>query len=135
MTIRLTFEIGTDVDIAQVQAQNRQKLAEPQLPPEVIRQGITVKKMSPDLLAVMVLQSSDPQQDAFTLANFAILRVIDNIKRLHGVGDALVFGQQNYSMRLILNPCQHGSTESHPDGYRRGRAGAKSRFSGRDGRA
>jgi hydrophobe/amphiphile efflux-1 (HAE1) family protein len=104
MTIRLTFEIGTDVDIAQVQAQNRQKLAEPQLPPEVIRQGITVKKMSPDLLTVMVLQSDDPQQDAFTLANFAILRVIDNIKRLPGVGDALVFGQQNYSMRLILNP-------------------------------
>jgi HAE1 family hydrophobic/amphiphilic exporter-1/multidrug efflux pump len=104
MTIRLTFEIGTDVDIAQVQTQNRQKLAEPQLPPEVIRQGITVKKMSPDLLTVMVLQSDDPQQDAFTLANFAILRVIDNIKRLPGVGDALVFGQQNYSMRLILNP-------------------------------
>ena len=104
MTIRLTFEIGTDVDIAQVQAQNRQKLAEPQLPPEVIRQGITVKKMSPDLLTVMVFQSSDPEQDAFTLANFAILRVIDNIKRLPGVGDALVFGQQNYSMRLILNP-------------------------------
>ncbi|HET6675073.1 MAG TPA: multidrug efflux RND transporter permease subunit [Nitrospiraceae bacterium] len=104
MTIRLTFEIGTDVDIAQVQTQNRQKLAEPQLPPEVVRQGITVKKMSPDLLTVMVLESTDPQQDAFTLANFAILRVIDNIKRLPGVGDALVFGQQNYSMRLILNP-------------------------------
>ena len=104
MTIRLTFEIGTDVDIAQVQAQNRQKLAEPQLPPEVIRQGITVKKMSPDLLTVMVFQSSDPGRIAFTLANFAILRVIDNIKRLPGVGDALVFGQQNYSMRLILNP-------------------------------
>jgi multidrug efflux pump len=104
MTMRLTFEIGTDVDIAQVQTQNRQKLAEPQLPPEVIRQGITVKKMSPDLLTVMVLQSNDPQHDAFFLANFAILRIIDSVKRLPGVGDALVFGQQNYSMRLILNP-------------------------------
>ncbi len=104
MTIRLTFEIGTNVDIAQVQTQNRQKLAEPQLPPEVVRQGITVKKMSPDLLAVMVLQSDDPQQDAFFLSNFAILRILDNIKRLPGVGDALVFGQQNYSMRLILDP-------------------------------
>ncbi len=104
MTIRLTFEIGTNVDIAQVQTQNRQKLAEPQLPPEVVRQGITVKKMSPDLLAVMVLQSDDPQQDAFFLSNFAILRLLDNIKRLPGVGDALVFGQQNYSMRLILDP-------------------------------
>ncbi|HEX7766208.1 MAG TPA: multidrug efflux RND transporter permease subunit [Nitrospira sp.] len=104
MTIRLTFEIGTNVDIAQVQTQNRQKLAEPQLPPEVVRQGITVKKVSPDLLAVMVLQSDDPQQDAFFLSNFAILRILDNIKRLPGVGDAVVYGQQNYSMRLILDP-------------------------------
>ena len=104
MSIRLTFQIGTNVDIAQVQAQNRQKLAEPQLPPEVVRQGITVKKMSPDLLAVMVMQSDDPQQDAFFLSNFVTLRILDNIKRLPGVGDASVFGQQNYSMRLILDP-------------------------------
>lgn len=104
MTIKLTFEIGTNVDIAQVQTQNRQKLAEPQLPPEVVRQGVTVKKMSPDLLTVMVLNSDDPQQDALFLSNFAILRILDNIKRLPGVGDALVFGQQNYSMRLVLDP-------------------------------
>lgn len=104
MTIKLTFEIGTNVDIAQVQTQNRQKLAEPQLPPEVVRQGVTVKKLSPDLLTVMVLRSDDPQQDALFLSNFAILRILDNIKRLPGVGDALVFGQQNYSMRLILDP-------------------------------
>jgi HAE1 family hydrophobic/amphiphilic exporter-1/multidrug efflux pump len=104
VTIRLTFEIGTNVDIAQVQTQNRQKLAEPQLPPDVVRQGITVKKMSPDLLTVMVLKSNDPNQDAFFLSNFAILRILDNIKRLPGVGDALVYGQQNYSMRLILDP-------------------------------
>ncbi|MGC4096020.1 MAG: multidrug efflux RND transporter permease subunit [Nitrospira sp.] len=104
MTIKLTFEIGTNVDIAQVQAQNRQKLAEPQLPPEVVRQGVTVKKLSPDLLTVMVLNSDDPQQDALFLSNFAILRILDNIKRLPGVGDALVFGQQNYSMRLVLDP-------------------------------
>src|SRR6188472_2731604 len=63
MTIKLTFEIGTNVDIAQVQTQNRTKLAEPQLPPEVVRQGVTVKKLSPDLLTVMVLNSDDPQQD------------------------------------------------------------------------
>jgi multidrug efflux pump subunit AcrB len=55
MTIRLTFEIGTNVDIAQVQTQNREKLAEPQLPPEVVRQGVTIKKQSPDLLAVLTL--------------------------------------------------------------------------------
>jgi len=104
MTIKLTFEIGTDVDIAQVQTQNREKLAEPQLPPEVVRQGISVKKVSPDLLAVVALSSSDPRHDTVFLSNYAILRVIDNIKRLKGVGDAYVFGQQNYSMRLILDP-------------------------------
>ena len=56
MTLRLTFEIGTDVDIAQVQTQNRETLAEPQLPPEVVRRGITVRKVSPDLLAVLTLE-------------------------------------------------------------------------------
>ncbi|MEO8340052.1 MAG: efflux RND transporter permease subunit, partial [Nitrospirota bacterium] len=104
MTIKLTFEIGTDVDIAQVQTQNRQKLAEPQLPPEVVRQGISVKKVSPDLLAVVALSSSDPTKDPVFISNYATLRVIDNLKRLRGVGDAVVFGGQNYSMRLILDP-------------------------------
>ncbi|HEX9742005.1 MAG TPA: multidrug efflux RND transporter permease subunit [Nitrospiraceae bacterium] len=104
MSIQLTFEIGTDVDIAQVQTQNRQRLAEPQLPPEVVRQGITVKKLSPDLLAVVALSSSDPGHDTVFLSNYAILRIVDNLKRLPGVGDAYVFGQQNYSMRLILDP-------------------------------
>ena len=104
MTIKLTFEIGTNVDIAQVQTQNRQKLAEPQLPPEVVRQGISVKKVSPDLLAVVALSSSDPTKDTVFVSNYALLNVIDNLKRLRGVGDAVVFGGQNYSMRLILDP-------------------------------
>lgn len=104
MTMRLTFEIGTDIDIAQVQTLNRQRLAEPQLPAEVIRQGIVVKKTSPDLLAVVALSSTDPQHDTVYLSNYALLRVLDNIKRLPGVGDAIIFGEQNYSMRIILDP-------------------------------
>jgi hydrophobe/amphiphile efflux-1 (HAE1) family protein len=104
VTIKLTFEIGTDPDIAQVQTQNREKLAEPQLPPEVIRQGVTVKKMSPDLVGVIALKSTDPNHDAVFLSNYAILRLVDNVRRVKGVGDAMVFGQQNYSMRIILNP-------------------------------
>ncbi|UJP05538.1 MAG: multidrug efflux RND transporter permease subunit [Nitrosomonas sp.] len=104
MTLRLTFEIGTDVDIAQVQTQNRQRLAEPQLPNEVIRQGITVKKTSPSLLAVVALSSTDPKHDDVYLSNYALLRILDNIKRLPGVGDAMIFGGQSYSMRLILDP-------------------------------
>jgi len=104
VTIKLTFEIGTDPDIAQVQTQNREKLAEPQLPPEVIRQGVSVKKMSPDLVAVIALKSTDANHDAVFLSNYAILRLVDNVRRVKGVGDAMVFGQQNYSMRIILNP-------------------------------
>lgn len=104
VSIRLTFEIGTNVDIAQVQTQNRVKLAEPQLPPEVVRQGISVLKFSPDLLAVVALSSSDPTHDTVFISNYALLRVIDNLKRIPGVGQAMVFGQQNYSMRLILDP-------------------------------
>lgn len=104
MTMKLTFEIGTDVDIAQVQTQNRQRLAEPQLPDEVVRQGITVKKTSPDLLAVIALSSTDPKHDTVFLSNYTLLRVLDNVKRLPGVGDAVIFGGQNYSMRLILDP-------------------------------
>ncbi|MCB1717123.1 MAG: efflux RND transporter permease subunit, partial [Candidatus Competibacteraceae bacterium] len=89
MVMRLTFEIGTDVDIAQVQTQNRQKLAEPQLPDEVIRQGITVKKMSPNLLAVVALNSTDPKHDPVFISNYALIQVLDNIKRIPGVGDAV----------------------------------------------
>jgi len=70
----------------------------------VIRQGITVKKTSPDLLAVVALSSTDPKHDTVFLSNYALLRILDSIKRLPGVGDAIIFGGQNYSMRLILDP-------------------------------
>lgn len=114
MTMRLTFEIGTDVDIAQVQTQNRQRLAEPQLPDEVIRQGITVKKTSPDLLAVIALSSTDPRHDTIFLSNYALIRVLDSVKRLPGVGDAIIFGAQNYSMRLILDPVRMAQLDLTP---------------------
>jgi HAE1 family hydrophobic/amphiphilic exporter-1/multidrug efflux pump len=104
VTIKLSFEIGTDVDIATVQTQNREKLAEPQLPPEVIRRGISIRKTSPDLLLVITIESQDPRYDQLFLSNFAILRVLDNVKRLQGVGDAFVFGNQDYSMRIIMDP-------------------------------
>ena len=114
MTMRLTFEIGTDVDIAQVQTQNRQRLAEPQLPDEVIRQGITVKKTSPDLLAVIAMSSADPRYDTVFLSNYALLRILDSVKRLPGVGDAIIFGGQNYSMRLILDPVRMAQLDLTP---------------------
>ncbi|MEK6576058.1 MAG: multidrug efflux RND transporter permease subunit [Nitrospirota bacterium] len=114
MTIRLAFEIGTNIDIGQVQTQNRVRLAEALLPPEVVRQGISVKKASPDLLTVIALSSSDPRYDTLFLSNYANLSLIDNIKRLPGVGDALVFGQQNYAMRLILDPIRMAQLDLTP---------------------
>jgi len=104
MVLKLTFEVGTDIDIATVQAQNREKLAEPQLPQEVIRQGISVKKVTPDLLNVIFLQSDDPRYDRVFLSNYALINVVDRLKLLPGVGDIQIFGQQNYSMRIVLNP-------------------------------
>ncbi len=114
LTMRLTFEIGTDVDIAQVQTQNRQRLAEPQLPEEVIRQGVTVKKTSPSLLAVVALSATDPKHDTVFLSNYALLRMLDRIKRLPGVGDALVYGGQHYSMRIILDPVRMAQLDLTP---------------------
>ncbi len=102
--VELTFEIGTDLDIAAVQTQNREKLAEPQLPQEVIRQGVSVRKQTPNLVAVLALRSDDARHDSVFLANYANRFVVDRIKGLPGVGEASVFGQQDYSMRLILNP-------------------------------
>ena len=100
VTIKLTFEIGTNVDIAQVQTQNREKLAEPQLPPDVIRQGVTVKKLSPDLLGVLDLAIRPiPGTTRCFSPTMRSVRLVDNVKRIPGVGDALIFGQQNYSMR------------------------------------
>ena len=115
VSIKLTFEIGTNPDIAQVQTQNREKLAEPQLPPEVVRQGISVKKLSPDLVLVIALKSTDPRHDAVFLSNYATLRIVDDLKRVKGVGDALVFGQQKYSMRIILNPLLMAKLELTPN--------------------
>ncbi len=114
MTMRLTFEIGTDVDIAQVQTQNRQRLAEPQLPDEVVRQGVTVKKTSTSLLAVIALNSGNPKHDTVFLSNYALLRILDNIKRLPGVGDVFVYGSQNYSMRVILDPVRMAQLDLTP---------------------
>ncbi|MBN9521053.1 efflux RND transporter permease subunit [bacterium] len=108
-TLTVTFEIGTDSDIAQVLVQNRVALANPQLPPEVQRQGITVKKRSPDILLVVSLYSPDDtppdsKRDQLYLSNYATIHVRDELSRLPGVGDVTIIGQQDYSMRAWLDP-------------------------------
>ncbi|MFI3186178.1 MAG: multidrug efflux RND transporter permease subunit [Methylococcaceae bacterium] len=104
MSLTITFKPGTNLDKAQVLVQNRVALAEPKLPLEVSRQGITVKKRSPDLSLVVNLVSPDKRYDSVYLSNYALLQLKDTLARLPGVGDINVFGARDYSMRLWLNP-------------------------------
>lgn len=104
LTITLTFEIGCDLDIAAVETQNRLKRAEPRLPQDVIRQGISVNKRSNNILGVVALNSTDPNHTDLFLSNYATIYMVDALKRVPGVGDALIFGGKDYSMRVWLNP-------------------------------
>jgi HAE1 family hydrophobic/amphiphilic exporter-1 len=105
-SLTVTFEIGTDVDEAQVLVQNRVAIAEPQLPEEVRRQGVTVNKQSPNILVVFSLTSDDPAIDRLFLSNYAELRLRDELSRVKGVGNVTIFGIANYSMRVWLDPAK-----------------------------
>jgi multidrug efflux pump len=104
MTLTITFALGTDLDNAQVQVQNRVSQALPRLPEEVQRLGVTTEKTSPDLLMVVHLVSPDNRYDMLYLANLAILQVKDELGRLPGVGNVQIFGAGDFSMRVWLNP-------------------------------
>ncbi len=104
MRLTVTFQVGTNLDVAQVQVQNRVAIAQPQLPQEVQRQGIIIKKASPDINVVVALFSPDESHDTTFLSNYATLQVKDQIARLPGVGDINVFGVRDYAMRLWLDP-------------------------------
>ena len=101
--ISLTFNSGTDPDIAQVQVQNRLSIAQPRLPQEVVENGITVAKANNDFLMVVALHSKDPTYDTYALNNLIASQVLDPIRRLPGVGDAHLFGAA-YAMRIWLKP-------------------------------
>ena len=104
MTLTLTFALGTDLDKAQVQVQNRVTRTMPTLPTEVQRLGVTVDKASPDLTMVVHLTSPDDRYDMLYLSNYAALNVKDELARLDGVGDVQLFGLGNYSLRVWLDP-------------------------------
>jgi multidrug efflux pump len=109
-TLDVTFALGTDVNMAQVLVQNRVAIAEPSLPDVVKSIGVTVKKQSPDILLAISLYSDDdpetgrPYFDQLYMSNYTTIQLRDAVARLEGVGDALVFGQQDYSMRVWLDP-------------------------------
>lgn len=104
MTLTITFKLGTDLDKAQVLVQNRVSIAEPKLPEDVRRGGITTLKSSPDLLLVVHMVSPDDSYDQLYISNYAILQVRENLKRLEGVGDVNLYGSREYSMRVWLDP-------------------------------
>ncbi|OYR12452.1 efflux RND transporter permease subunit [Brucella grignonensis] len=106
MTLTVTFQQGTDPDMAQIQVQNRVSRALPRLPQEVQRIGVVTQKTSPDILMVVHLVSPDDRYDPLYLSNFATLQVRDQLARLSGVGDVLVWGAGEYSMRVWLDPAK-----------------------------
>jgi multidrug efflux pump subunit AcrB len=103
-TLTVTFENGTDLNMAQVLVQNRVSLAQPILPELVRRRGVTVKKKSPSVLMIVNLFSPDNSRDNLYLSNYATIQLKDELARLNGVGDITYLGQRDYSMRLWLDP-------------------------------
>src|ERR1700752_2732463 len=103
-SIQVSFDIGTNLDIAQVQVQNRVAIAQPRLPADVRNIGVTVTKSSPDLMMVVHLYSPDKSRDTLFISNYATTEVIDQLNRIYGIGDIRVFGGRDYSMRIWLDP-------------------------------
>jgi len=104
LTLTVTFRIGTNVDLAQVQVQNRVSQALPRLPEEVRQLGVTTVKSSPDLTMVVHLVSPDQRYDMVYLRNYALLQVKDVLARIPGMGQVLIFGGGDYAMRIWLDP-------------------------------
>jgi HAE1 family hydrophobic/amphiphilic exporter-1/multidrug efflux pump len=104
LVITATFEVGTNVDTATVNVNNRVKIAEPRLP-DVVRQfGVTAQKRSNDILMVAAITSPSDEYSNLYLSNYALVNVLDELKRLPGVGDAAVLGAKDYAMRVWLKP-------------------------------
>ena len=104
LNIRVTFEIGTDPDLAQQKVQNRVSQALPRLPDVVRQLGVTVVKSSPDLTMVVHLRSPNERYDELYLRNYGVLNVRDQLARLPGIGQVMLFGSGEYAMRIWLNP-------------------------------
>ncbi len=105
-SITVTFKLGTDLDIAQVQTQNRVSQAETRLPDVVRQLGLVTQKKSPDLTMVVFLKSTGGRYDSLYLRNYAVIQIKDVLARLPGMGDVEVFGSGDYAMRLWLDPAK-----------------------------
>ena len=103
-SIAVTFELGTNLDIAQVQVQNRVAIAQPRLPSDVRNIGVTVAKSSPDILLLVNMISPDNSRDAIYLSNYINTQIKDELTRVDGVGSITVFGARDYAMQIWLDP-------------------------------
>ncbi|MFN7194453.1 MAG: efflux RND transporter permease subunit, partial [Rhodospirillales bacterium] len=104
MALTITFKAGTNLDQASVLVQNRVAIATPRLPEEVRRLGITTQKSSPNLMMVVHMLSPDESYDQLYISNYALLRVRDQLLRIEGVGDLIVFGAREYAVRIWMDP-------------------------------
>ncbi len=104
LTLTITFELGTDLDAAQVLVQNRVAIAEPRLPEPVRRLGVVTRKNSPDLMMVIHIYSPDGSRDSLYLSNYAKTQIIDQLARIRGVGEARIFAEREFSMRVWIDP-------------------------------
>ena len=102
--IDVTFDLGTNLDIAQVQVQNRVAVALPRVPADVRNIGVTTAKSSPDLMMVVHLYSPDKSRDTLFISNYATTEVTDVLNRIYGIGSITAFGSRDYSMRIWLDP-------------------------------
>ena len=109
--LTITFEMGIDPSMAQVDIKNRVALAEPQLPAEVLQRGVKVKKRSTDMLMVVDLYSPDNSLDGVFLSNYASLKIQTELSRVPGIGDASIIGALNYGMRIWLDPIKLASNK------------------------
>lgn len=115
LTLNVYFDVGTDVDIMQVNTQNRVGQAEAQLPEAVKKEGVVVNRSSPDILMVVALSSPKGSYDAVFLGNYCDINLVDAIKRVRGVGDVKNFTAQDYTMRLWLKPDRLASLGITPE--------------------
>ena len=102
--LAITFEVGSDQDLAAVDVQNQVAIAQRRLPPDVIRQGVTITKRQPQVLMLVALKSPDRRYDYLFLSNYASLQVVDALARVRGVSQVLLFGPRDYGMRIWLDP-------------------------------
>ena len=104
LSLSISFTVGSDVAQAKVDVNNRVQLALTKLPEEVRRQGISVKESSPDILKVFAFTSENQVHDTTFISNYLTVNVMDDLKRIKGVGDAMIFGEKNYSIKVFIDP-------------------------------